>query len=120
MRAGGGSVPRAARSASATARAAGRRRSRCWPPQTPPSEVRSPRPLAGCRGMQGGFDLAELDSVTAALDLRVRASQEVHEAVRPHPGQITGPVDPLLRVGTARIGEKCRAGLLRIAPVAWA
>src|SRR3989442_5626933 len=74
------------------------------------------RPLLELRErLQGRLDLAELDAVAAALDLRVGAPQEIDEAVFAHPGEVARAVDPAAPVG--RVGEDRGGGLVGIPPV---
>jgi hypothetical protein len=63
-----------------------------------------------------GLDLAELDPVAAALDLRVLAPGEVQDAGGVEPAEVPGPVQPARAV--ARVGHERRRGPLGIAPVA--
>src|SRR5262252_8291374 len=68
--------------------------------------------------MERGLDLAELDAVAAALDLRVSPAQEIHQAVGPPARQVAGLVDAVVRAGPAGAGEERSARLLGVAPVA--
>src|SRR4051794_5145971 len=72
-------------------------------------------PHAG-HGVHRGLDLAELDAVAAALDLRVRPAEEVHDAVLVDPSEVPGAIDPPGRV--PRVGAERRRRLLLVAPVA--
>jgi hypothetical protein len=51
---------------------------------------------------EGGFDLAELDAVSADLDLVVDAAQVVQLPVRAPAHQITSPIHPAT---TERVGQ---------------
>src|SRR6185436_9386135 len=62
------------------------------------------------------FDFAELDAIPAALDLRVGASNEVHEAVFTDLGEIACLVNAF--AGSMRMTNEHRFGSLGIAPVA--
>src|SRR5262249_59938604 len=74
--------------------------------------------LQGGERIESRFDLAELDAIAAALDLRVGAADEVDETVGPAPREVSRPVDAVARPGPARAGEKRAVGLLRVPPVA--
>src|SRR5204863_6453992 len=80
---------------------------------------RDDRALAQARErVQRRLDLAQLDAVTAALDLCVGAAHVIEQTVGATPRQIAGFVDAVLRTRSAGVGEKRGAGLIRIAPVA--
>src|SRR5438552_12840894 len=48
--------------------------------------------------VQRGLDLPELDPIAAALDLGIRAAEEVDKFVRAERRQVTGPVDSVGRI----------------------
>src|SRR5262249_51312476 len=66
--------------------------------------------------MERSLDLAQLDAIAAALDLRVRSAEEIGEPVGPAAREIAGLVDPVLRAGSARGGEERGARSLFVAP----
>src|SRR5437899_3002737 len=67
--------------------------------------------------MERRLDLAELDPISADLDLRVRTSEEVDESIRAEPRQVTGPVDAVGRIDPAWVRDEHASGLLRIPPI---
>ncbi len=64
---------------------------------------------------QRGLDLTQLDAVTADLDLRVLAAEELDVAVRQVAAEVAGAVEALAR---PRMRDEARRRLFRIAPVA--
>src|SRR5258707_527908 len=70
------------------------------------------------RGVDRRFDLAELDPMSAALDLRIDTAEEEHVAVIADTREVPGPVQPAASGGIAWIGKERGCGLLGVAPVA--
>ncbi len=62
------------------------------------------------------LDLAQLDPVASALDLRIGAAQEVEQTVGPTTRQIAGLVNAIVSRPVG-IRKKHAAGLVRVAPV---
>src|SRR5260370_33434869 len=68
--------------------------------------------------MERAFDLAQLDAVAAALDLRVVPADEMEQSVGAALRQVAGPVDPVVRPGTPGEGKEHAVRLLGVPPVA--
>src|SRR5262249_2035632 len=67
--------------------------------------------------VHGRFDLAELDAMPAALDLRVEAAHEMDETVSALPREVPGAVQASRATGSWIRHEGARR-LIRVAPVA--
>src|SRR5256884_7179683 len=72
----------------------------------------------GWERVERRLDLAQLDPVASALDLRVGTAQEIEQAVGAAPRQIAGLIDTIAWARAAGTREKHAVGLLRVAPVA--
>jgi hypothetical protein len=64
--------------------------------------------------VQRGRDFAELDSMSAAFDLRIVPPEKIRKAIFPHLGEITGPIDFVRRIRTEGFRKKASAVFLRV------
>src|SRR3982074_3293971 len=67
--------------------------------------------------MQGRLDFAELDAVTAALDLGIVAAEEIEQTIGSTARQVARTVDTIVRARAPGAGKESVAGLLRVVPV---
>src|ERR1051325_3279207 len=68
--------------------------------------------------MDRRFDFSQFNTVSAALDLRVRPADEINQPVTSNLRQIPGSVDSVRRIRAVRIRTKSLTGLVWISPVA--
>jgi hypothetical protein len=69
-------------------------------------------------GAQGRFDVAELDSQSADLDLMIKSPEELERAVRAPPPEVAGPVEAPPGLGGERVRQKGLGRQVRSAKVA--
>src|SRR3982074_2663319 len=67
--------------------------------------------------MQGRLDFAELDAVTAALDLGIVAAEEIEQTIGSTARPVARTVDTIVRARAPGAGKESVAGLLRVVPV---